>query len=134
MAFYPPTVHPTIDAIAACLLMECLDLLLKYFEIGLLPVFFLLVPLGQEGRGKMEKVSQKPSAFFWRRGGGGGGGGGVCVCRGGGAPHADGSSQARGQMGAAAASLWYSHSSVGSEPCLRPTPLLKATPDAQPTE
>ena len=45
------------------------------------------------------------------------------------APTAYGSSQARGQIGAAATSLHHSHSNSGSEPCLRPIPQLKATPD-----
>ena len=35
-----------------------------------------------------------------------------------------GSSQARGQIGAAAAGLHHSHSNAGSEPCLNPTPQL----------
>ena len=37
------------------------------------------------------------------------------------APAACGSSQARGQMGTAAASLHHSHSNIGSKPCLQPT-------------
>ena len=45
------------------------------------------------------------------------------------APMAYGDSQARGQVGAVAASLHHSHSNVGSEPHLRPTPQLTATPD-----
>ena len=45
------------------------------------------------------------------------------------APAAYGGSQARGLIGAVAASLHQSHSNAGSEPCLRPTPLLTATPD-----
>ena len=45
------------------------------------------------------------------------------------APAADGSSQVRGPIGAVAASLRHSHSNVGSEPCLWPTPQLTATPD-----
>ena len=40
-----------------------------------------------------------------------------------------GGSQARGLIGAVAASLHQSHSNVGSEPHLRPTPQLTATPD-----
>ena len=40
-----------------------------------------------------------------------------------------GLSQARGQIGAAAAGLHPSYSNVGSEPCPRPTPQLTATPD-----
>ena len=43
-----------------------------------------------------------------------------------------GGSQARGQFGATAASLHHSHSNVGSEPCLRPTPQLMATADPRP--
>ena len=40
------------------------------------------------------------------------------------------SSQARGQIGAVAASLCHSHSNVGSKPSLQPTPLqLVAMPD-----
>ena len=39
------------------------------------------------------------------------------------------SSQARGRIRAAAAGLHHSHSNVGSEPCLRLTPQLTATPD-----
>ena len=49
-----------------------------------------------------------------------------------------GGSQARGQMGAIAASLHHSlchsHSNVGFDPHLRPTPKLMAMPDPQPTE
>ena len=41
-------------------------------------------------------------------------------------PAAYGISQARGQIGAAAASLHHSHSHAGSEPCLWPTPQLMA--------
>ena len=40
-----------------------------------------------------------------------------------------GSSQARGHIGAVAAGLHHSHSNAGSEPRLRPTPQLMATPD-----
>ena len=40
-----------------------------------------------------------------------------------------GSSQARGQIGATAASLHHSHSNTGSKPHLRPTPQLTAMPD-----
>ena len=40
-----------------------------------------------------------------------------------------GSSQARGQIGTTAAGLHHSHSNVGSEPHLRPTLQLTATPD-----
>ena len=45
-----------------------------------------------------------------------------------------GGSQARDQIRAAAASLHHSHSHSGSEPHLRPTPQLMATPDPSPTE
>ena len=45
-----------------------------------------------------------------------------------------GSSPARGQNWAAAASLLHSHSNVASEPCLWPTPQLRAVPDARTTE
>ena len=44
---------------------------------------------------------------------------------------ANGGSQARGWMRAAAASLCHSHRNAGSEPCLHPTPQLMATPDPQ---
>ena len=40
-----------------------------------------------------------------------------------------GTSQARGQTGAVAASLHHSHSKLGSEMHLRPTPQLTATLD-----
>ena len=40
-----------------------------------------------------------------------------------------GSSQARSQIGAAAAGLHHSHSNTGSEPQPRPTPQLTAVPD-----
>ena len=40
-----------------------------------------------------------------------------------------GRSQARGQIGAVAASLHHSHSNMGSKPNLWPTPQLIATPD-----
>ena len=40
-----------------------------------------------------------------------------------------GGSQARGLIGATAASLCNSHSNAGSEPCLQPTPQLMATLD-----
>ena len=45
------------------------------------------------------------------------------------APAACGSSQARGQIWAAAASLHHSHSNTGSEPHLRPIPQLVAMPN-----
>ena len=45
-----------------------------------------------------------------------------------------GGSQARGRIGAVAASLHQNHSNVGSEPRLQPTPQLTATRDPQPTE
>ena len=47
---------------------------------------------------------------------------------------ASGSFQARGQIGAVAASLYHSHSKAGFEPCLRPTLQLTAMPDPQPTK
>ena len=50
------------------------------------------------------------------------------------APAAYGGSQARGPVGAVAASLHQSPSNMGSEPRLQPTPQLTATPDRQPTE
>ena len=49
-------------------------------------------------------------------------------------PVANGSSQARGWIGATAASLCHSHSNEGSEPGLQPTPQLTATLDSQPTQ
>ena len=52
----------------------------------------------------------------------------------GGAPVAYGSAQARGQIGAMAASHSHSHSNAGSEPYLQPTSQLLATPDPQTTE
>ena len=42
--------------------------------------------------------------------------------------------QARGQIGAIAASLHHSNSNARSEPCLRPTPQLMAMPDPYSTE
>ena len=45
------------------------------------------------------------------------------------APAAYGSSQARGKIGAAAASLYHSHSNAGSKPSLQITPQLTAKPD-----
>ena len=50
------------------------------------------------------------------------------------APTAYGGSQAGGPIGAIAIGLHHSHSNVGSEPYLRATPRLMATPDPQPTE
>ena len=47
---------------------------------------------------------------------------------------AHGGSQARGLIGVVAAGLHQSHSNVGSEPHLRPTPQLTTTPDPQPTD
>ena len=47
---------------------------------------------------------------------------------------ARGGSQATGLIGATAASPHHSHSNVGSELCLRPTPQLTAMLDPQPTE
>ena len=44
-------------------------------------------------------------------------------------PAACGDSQARGPIGAVAAGLHHSHSNIGPEPHLRPTPQLTATPD-----
>ena len=45
-------------------------------------------------------------------------------------PTAYGSSQAGDQIGAIAAGLYHSHSNVGSEPCVRPTPQLMAMLDS----
>ena len=45
------------------------------------------------------------------------------------APMAYRGSQARGLVGVVATGLHQSHSNSGSEPCLRPTPQLTATPD-----
>ena len=45
------------------------------------------------------------------------------------APKAYGGSQARGQIRATAAGLCHSHSKSGSEPHLRPSPVLTAVPD-----
>jgi len=45
-----------------------------------------------------------------------------------------GGSQARGLIRAVAAGLRHSHSNAGSEPCLRPTPWLRATSDPEPAE
>ena len=45
------------------------------------------------------------------------------------APAAHGGSQARGPVGAAAASLLHSHSDMRSELCLQLTPQLMAIPD-----
>ena len=45
-----------------------------------------------------------------------------------------GGSQARGLNGAVATGPRQSHSNMGSEPSLQPTPQLTATPDRQPTE
>ena len=50
------------------------------------------------------------------------------------APAAYGGSQARGPIGAVANGLHHTHSNMGSQLCLRPTPQLTATPDLQPTE
>ena len=50
------------------------------------------------------------------------------------APAAHGDSQGRGLIGAVATGLHHSHSSAGSEPHLRLTPQLMATPDPSPTE
>ena len=49
-------------------------------------------------------------------------------------PVAYGRSQARGLIGAVAASLWLRHSNTRSEPGLQPTPQLTATLDHQSTE
>ena len=49
-------------------------------------------------------------------------------------PMAYGSSQARGQIGATAASLRHSHSNARSQLHLQPTAQLTATPDPWPTE
>jgi len=45
------------------------------------------------------------------------------------APEAYGSSQVKGQIGAAAASLHHSHSNARFQPCLQSTPQLMAMPD-----
>ena len=50
------------------------------------------------------------------------------------APTAHGGSQARGPIGAVAASLGQNHSNSGSEPHLQPTPQFTAMRDSQPTE
>ena len=52
-----------------------------------------------------------------------------CCCCFSAVPAVYGSSQARGQAGAAAAGLQHSHSNVGSQPHLQPTPQLTATLD-----
>ena len=44
-------------------------------------------------------------------------------------PVASGGSQARGLIRDVAASLCHSHSNMGSEPSVQPTPQLTATPD-----
>ena len=44
-------------------------------------------------------------------------------------PTAYGGSQARGVIRAVATGLHQSHSNMGFEPCLQPTPQLSATPD-----
>ena len=49
-------------------------------------------------------------------------------------PAAYGGSQARGRIGATAASLHHSHSNTRSKPCLWFTQKLTATQDPQPTE
>ena len=49
-------------------------------------------------------------------------------------PSAYGGSQAGGPIGAVATGLHHSHSNLGSEPRLQPTPQLTSTPDPQPTE
>ena len=49
-------------------------------------------------------------------------------------PEAYGGSQASGRIRAEAASLHHSHSNVGSEPHMQPTPQLMATSDPQPPE
>ena len=50
-------------------------------------------------------------------------------------PSAYGNSQPRGQINwIVSAGLHHSHSNMGSEPSLRPTPQLTAMPDPQPTE
>ena len=51
-----------------------------------------------------------------------------------GAPAAYGNSQARGQIGVAAAGLHHSHSNSGADPHLQPTPQLAVMPDPYPTE
>ena len=58
--------------------------------------------------------------FFWS----------FCLLRA--TPAAYGGSQARGLIGAVATGLRQSHSNVGSEPRLQPTPQLTATPDVNP--
>ena len=58
----------------------------------------------------------------------------LCECLFRAASSAYGGSQAMGRIGAVAAGLGHSHSIAGSEPLLRPTPQLMATPDPQPTE
>ena len=50
------------------------------------------------------------------------------------APAACGGSWARSRIRATPASLHHSHSNVGSEPHLQPTPQLMAMLDPQPTE
>jgi len=45
-----------------------------------------------------------------------------------------GSSQARSQIGVVAAGIHQSHSNLGSESHMQPTPQLTAMPDPQPTE
>ena len=49
-------------------------------------------------------------------------------------PTAYGSSQGRGLIGGAASRLHHSHGNMGFQPCLWPTPQLRATPDPWLTE
>ena len=49
-------------------------------------------------------------------------------------PFAYGNSQARGWLRTTAAGLHHGYSNVGSQPCLWPTPQLRATLDSQPSE
>ena len=57
-----------------------------------------------------------------------------CLCPFRAAPAAFGGSQARGRIGAVAASLLQSHSNDRSKLSLQPTPQIMATPDPYPTE
>ena len=89
-------------------------ILFQYFSLGasfsvVIPISTVLIQLGQ----KFSTSSFFSSFLFFFRAAG--------------APY--GSSQAGGQIWAAAAGLCHSHSNAGSKASLQPTPQLTATPD-----
>ena len=100
------------------------DVFIMFFHSVSVVAWFLIMPNVDEcGRNVKLEYSlclfwMVSHFFFW-------GAGGLFRA----SPTAYGGSQARGLIGATASSLCHSHSNMGSELCLWPTPQLRAMPD-----